>query len=605
MFKMADSNSTPRRGAVLPGIHQLKKVISLRYGNLKLREKYLFSHVMTVLLTVLVLSTASYYITRTQVEKRATEFSSTFLQKAAFIWETKVDEIIDYFLIQLDSVDIGSHLKAGLEVDRNLTRIRVEKILADVITYKTGINFMLIETPDGQRYFRMRDGQRFTIGEIQAVIPYSYVQALRARPVFQTMENGTILLSKVMYDLKTSEYLGILSVGFSQETFSIIFPETNSPVLGTLMIVDDRWGRPVLVSPGGENLLLGYRIEAGRRQKIDGLSFLVDEVVTHDNRWRLLTYTSISDLARLSLSAELYIVMAAALALAAAILLSFVLSRRESGRILRIKEYANQIVSGNLRGHSTDRHADELGQLSQTIEDLSNRIAALVEGLASEKARLSEIRYSALQFEYSALQSKINPHFLYNTLEMINALAKVNGDTEISTVIQMLGDLMRSSLRATKRLIPLEEELAYIQKYLNIQHLLHDEKLETRMEIPACFQNILVPNFILQPIVENAIAHGIDPLRGQGIIVISARESAGALVISVKDNGVGMDKETVCSVLNREIKEDKVHTKMGLANVNRRIRIVYGSGSGVNIDSTPGEGTCVSITLPIRTEFWE
>ncbi len=598
MFGMSDKKRGGPLGALATGAGRLRNYVSRGFGNLKLRHKYLFSHAVIVFISVLILSPASYYITRTQVERRAVEFSSTFLQKAAFIWETKISEIVDYFLIQFDAFNLGSQLKAGPEEGGNLIRIRVEKFLADVITYKTGIRFILIETLDGDRYFRQRDGQGFSGAVIPRRIPYGYVQALRARPVFQTLDDGTILMSKVMYDLRTTEYLGVLSVGFDPETFSIVFPESDTAALGALLIADERWDRAVLASPGSAGLLPEYRADAGARQNIRGVSYLVDEVVTRDNRWRLLTYTPIPALAELSFTAELYILIAAALALAAAVILSFVLSARETERILRIQRYANRIASGNLDGHSIDSHADELGQLSGTLEDLSNRIAGLVEGLASEKLRMSEIRFSALQFEYGALQSQINPHFLYNTLEMINAMAKVKGETEISDTIQILGDLMRESLRGTKKLIPLDDELSYITKYLQIQRILHEEKLETVIDVPDGLRRVLVPNFILQPIVENAIVHGIDPKPGMGRLAVTAREAEGRLVLSVEDNGVGMDAERIRAVMNREIKEDKVHAKMGLANVNRRILIVYGGGSGMDIASEPGKGTRVSLTVP-------
>ncbi len=589
----------------VPSLGSLRRSASRRFGNLPLRQKYLFSHVIVVLLTVFVISSASYYITRNQVERRAGEFSSTILQKASFIWDTKVEEIVDYFIVQFDAFNLGSYLKPSNSVNEYLTRLRVEKFLSDIITYKAGIRFIEIQSTQGLLYFNRRDGEAYGKDWVRSLIDNSYVHSLRAKPVFQTLSDGTIMMTKVLYDLKTTEYLGVLAVGFDADTFSVVFPDGNKEALGYLLVVDDKLGRAVVSSPGAAGLVPYYRADGGRTQKIQGLSYLVDEVRSGDGRWLFLSYTPIPALARLSVYAGLYIIIASALVLAAAVALSMLLSKRESERILRIMDYAGQIASGNLSGHSSDGHEDELGRLSLTLEDLSNRISSLVEGLASEKARLNEIRYSALQFEYSALQSKINPHFLYNTLEMINAMAKVKGEREISEMILLLADLMRESIRSKRKLIPLKEEAAYIRNYLKIQHILHERDLETRVDIPENLESTLVPNFILQPIVENAIVHGIEPRSGRGSLSIVASEEGGTLFLRVADDGVGMNEDKVKAILSQEVEEDELHTKMGLASVHRRIRILYGENFGVKIASDEKHGTMVTLSLPARGEVLE
>ncbi len=573
------------------------------FGNLPLRRKYLFSHIAVVLISIVVLSPASYLIARHQVEKRAGEYSSIILEKSGYLWDAKVDELIDYFLMQFGAYSMGSRLKEDAGRDPALKRLRIERALTEMIIYREGIRFVLIESIDSNCYFAQRDDVDYQPESISSLIPFEQVQQLRAKPFIRTAPDGSILLSKVIYDLQSTRYMGILTVGFDHETFSIVFPGEEHTTLGSVVIIDQRLGQPVIASRGSQEFL-GYFIyqnpdPRARQNFEDSLekNYLVEEVLSSNGRWLLRSYTSIREIAGLSIYAGLLIALATSLALFAAIWFSVKLSNRESRRIGDIGDYARQIAAGDLSGRSLDNHRDELGQLSGTLEDLAHRIAGLVEGLASERARLDEVRYNALQFEYSALQSKINPHFLYNTLEMINSRAKLNGEHDISEIVQLMGELMRDSIRRSNSLITLEEEMEYIGKYLKIQDLINEDSLKVTLDVPEKLRGLLVPNFILQPIVENAISHGIESLNGPGEISIKAYTEGGHLVICVRDNGIGMSEEKIRSVMNREIEETREHAKMGLASVDRRIRIVYDQSCGVRIQSVPGESCSVFLIM--------
>ncbi len=576
------------------------------YGNLPLRRKYLLSHIAVVLVAVLVLSPVSYLIARNQVERRTGEFATILLEKSAFIWQTKLREVIDYFIVQFDAHDVGQALKEGSGADQAVRKLRIEKAFSDIATYKEEIRFILVDSVDSRRFFYQRQDQAFLPDELANLVPYNYVLSLRARPVLLTGPNHSILFSKVIYDLQTTEYLGIVTIGLDPDYFSAVFPDGENAALGNLLIIDRFLGRPVVAAPGAEHLMSAYEESLGSgagafraaRRNIDGTSYVVGESGTDDGRWLLQSYTAIPDIARLSTLSGLFIAIASAISLLAAIRLSVFIADRETVRILNIKDHAQQIAAGDLTVESRDDHMDELGQLAGAIGDLSHRITGLVEGLASERSRLDEARYSALQSEYSSLQSKINPHFLYNSLEMVNSMAKLKGEDEISEIIQLLGELMRESIRRKNSLIPLGDELASIGKYLKVQEILHDNMLKVTINVSAGAEELYVPNFILQPIVEKAIVHGIEPSHHPGALEIQATLSGADLLLEVSDNGVGMTAERAGEALDQEAADDPKHTKIGLASVDRRIKILYGEASGVTIESRPGEGTRVSVRIP-------
>ncbi len=202
--------------------------------------------------------------------------------------------------------------------------------------------------------------------------------------------------------------------------------------------------------------------------------------------------------------------------------------------------------------------------------------------------------------EFLVLQSQINPHFLYNTLDAITWLAE-SGEQE--TVVKMVGSLsefFRTSLNHGKDIVTVAEDVHHIRSYLEIQSIRYQDILEYEIDVPGRFDDILIPKLTLQPLVENALYHGIKNKRGGGRIVIRGFEENDSLVISVIDNGVGMDKERLNQVrdgISEKAPEEK--NIYGLYNVNERIRLHFGEAYGVQIESSQGEGSVISIRLPL------
>ncbi len=584
----------------------LRKRIVNTFGNLTLKRKYLLSHGSVVLLTAALISPSSYFIARSQLERRSLEYSSIILQKSSYIWDMKLTEIIDYFIVQFDAREVFQDLKDFRFENPSLSKLRIEKSLADILTYKSGIRLLLIDSRDGQRYFKQKSGSVYSPEDIGSYVPYQEVVSLRAKPFIQTLQDGTILFSKVLYDIESTEFLGILTVGYDPDVFVTVFPEPGNTALGRILIVDNLFGSPVVYSKEASGILPflpGRSVyEGAPLPDALGKRYLLNEIQSEDGRWLFQSYIAINELTQVSTSAGSYIFLATFFALLAALILSVVLAGKETRRIFQIKDHAQSIASGDLSHKYKDTFQDELGQLSYAIEDLSDRISGLVDNLASEKVRLEEVRYSALQSEYNALQSKINPHFLYNTLEMVNAMAKLKGHMDIAETIQLLAELLRESLKRKNAQILLKEELEYISRYLKIQQILHDDNLIITMKVPEDCLGCLVPNFILQPVIENAIIHGIEPSVETGRIEIAATKEGESLVLSVEDNGIGISEQNLKNLLDRKA-EGSEGLKIGVSSIQRRIHILFGENFGVGINSAPGKGTSVIIKIPFIQEF--
>lgn len=213
------------------------------------------------------------------------------------------------------------------------------------------------------------------------------------------------------------------------------------------------------------------------------------------------------------------------------------------------------------------------------------------------------------QAELDALQSQINPHFLYNTLESIRGKAYSEGQQEIAEMTEALSSFFRYSISRKGNDVTLEEELINIQNYFKIQQFRFDNRFQLEIDLPdaTSLYHCRLPKLTLQPIVENAIYHGLEEKMGQGKIRITAFANDQRTVITIADNGVGIPEDTLTQLRDRLDESSPLpagsqgrtrNTGIALHNVNRRLKLMYGPASGLSINSSPGFGTDVEITLP-------
>ncbi|WP_173437666.1 sensor histidine kinase, partial [Sharpea azabuensis] len=231
---------------------------------------------------------------------------------------------------------------------------------------------------------------------------------------------------------------------------------------------------------------------------------------------------------------------------------------------------------------------DEIGQLITGFGHMINRIKFLIE-------EVYESKLAQKNYEMRALQQQINPHFLYNTLSMINFMAIESGQNDISKITLALSDFYRTALNKGHNTTSLADELKNMNAYLDIQQMMHDYEFDLDIEIDDDIMDYETPNLILQPIVENAIGHGIDLLEDRkGVLKVYATVDEENVYIMVEDNGVGMDQETINTMLSQNSKG------YGMRNVNQRIKLLYGEEYGLHIESIVGQGSVVIIRLPKR-----
>ncbi|WP_027093817.1 cache domain-containing sensor histidine kinase [Cohnella thermotolerans] len=270
------------------------------------------------------------------------------------------------------------------------------------------------------------------------------------------------------------------------------------------------------------------------------------------------------------------------------------MSAKISQPIKRLEKSMQLVERGNLHIEIPIRRDDEVGRLSRRFNLMVGRIRELMDQIIAQQE-------SKRKSELEVLQSQIHPHFLYNTLNSVVRLAGTGKNDEVITMITSLSKFFRISLSKGKTVIPLADELEHIRNYLIIQKIRYKNKFEFELAAGEGTESLQTLKLVLQPIVENAIYHGIEPSVDEGRIAIRADVVQGKLRLQVADNGVGMSAEKAAKLLSDGTGEGD-GTGIGLRNVHERIRLTYGDGYGLQIESEREEGTIVSVWLPILKE---
>jgi len=230
--------------------------------------------------------------------------------------------------------------------------------------------------------------------------------------------------------------------------------------------------------------------------------------------------------------------------------------------------------------------------IGRSVNQMARETEALMEDRLENEKKKHEL-------EYKMLQNQVNPHFLYNTLNSIKWMASIQNATGIVEMTVSLSRLLMSVAKINKTMVPLTRELGLLEDYFVISRYRFGGSITTEINVPEEFLDSMIPIFTLQPIAENAIIHGIAASSGVGTITIGASlQEDGLLEITIEDNGIGMDEETVRKLLEDESDNQGLFNKVGIRNVHARLQYEYGPDCGIRIESEPGKFTRVIVLIP-------
>lgn len=407
-----------------------------------------------------------------------------------------------------------------------------------------------------------------------------------------------VSITKAVRDPISGEINGVIVIDVSleiirQATENIAFGES-----GFLFVVDS--AGKVVYAPLNDTV---YRVntdwlksnDSGRIiRNIQGIDFEILYFESVYTKWKIVGVFSLPEVLAIVRSTQMYSIIVSLITLILAIIAAYFFTASIDKPLRKLRSLMKKTEEGDLNVAFNSRYQDEIGQLGNSFNNMIVKIRSLIDMVYIEQKNKREA-------ELKTLQAQIKPHFLYNTLDTIQWLAQKHGATDIVEIVGSLSTLFRIGLSKGKEMIDVREEIEHIQSYLVIQKARYEDKISCEIEADESVMQLKVIKLILQPLVENAIYHGIKERRGKGTIWISIHREGTTLVLSVRDNGVGMSPEKV-SELTAILKSGQIENSRigyGIFNVNERIRLTYGNSFGLSILSTPGQGTTVEIRHPI------
>ncbi|MCI8834086.1 MAG: histidine kinase [Ruminococcus sp.] len=413
-----------------------------------------------------------------------------------------------------------------------------------------------------------------------------------------------ITLSRTLINNQNGEKEGIFFVDLNYSAISDLCNRNNIGNKGYVFILDEEGN--VVYHPKQQLMYGGLLTEniseimecdsdylltgEGRESKIYTLS------KSEKTGWTVVGAVYSAELLKNNKQAQILYLLVAAGLLLGTLIVSNRLSRVITRPIRQLRDSMSTVEEGEFdKAGIAVTMQNEIGSLTRSFNVMIERIHLLVEQnrYEQEQKRKSELR---------ALQAQINPHFLYNTLDSIIWMSEAGQNEEVVVMTSALARLFRQSISNDQEQVFVEQEIEYVRSYLTIQKMRYQDKLEYSLEVDPAIFHVMIVKFTLQPLVENAIYHGIKWKENKGNLTIRGYKDQGKAVLVVEDDGVGMDEETQKHIFEEKAEkkvEGRLSNGVGIFNVQKRLQLYYGPEYGISYQSKPGEGTRAVVKIPL------
>ncbi|MGM0903678.1 MAG: sensor histidine kinase [Bacillota bacterium] len=336
---------------------------------------------------------------------------------------------------------------------------------------------------------------------------------------------------------------------------------------------------------------------ASQKEAFMLIGFIQDQTLTLLNEDLSMFQTYYNAINKRNDYVQLTLVFMTIAALSFGLMITYLFSQNITRPIYQLTRAAREVARGKLDGPPLPESNDEIGFLSKTFNkmrtDLDDNVRQLKE--KSEQENLLK------EMELKSLQSQINPHFLFNTLNTISKYALINGSEQIYKLINSISKLLRYNLGSMDKPVTLSDEISVVQEYFYIQKTRFQDRVDFTVNVSEECLTLKLPILTLQPLVENAFIHGIEPYEQRGMIEIEGYAQGESIVLKIRDNGIGMDQEKINMLLDKSTNttESTGHsTGLGVKNVFRRLELFYQSKERISIESGIGQGTTIQLEIP-------
>lgn len=572
-----------------------------------IRTTILLSYVLVVMVSVAVFAMVALNYTEKTVLENAEEYSTQLITQANRDIDSYMKYLRNTSILISSNADVHDYL-FGVNKDTGETAQTVERIIAQFQTILDTRNDIVNIGIIGENGRYLINQGALKINENVSLKDVEWVQKAQNSQGLTTISSShvqnvvdgryewVVTLSRGLRNKITKEVEGVFFVDLNYSSISELCDSISYGNRGYVYILDEQGN--LIYHPQQQLLYSGLKNE-----KIEEvLSSKDNSFVTEDGKlycmsksletgWTVVGVAYVSELLKDSRETGRIYVVSAGLIMLAAMALAVFLSREITKPIKRLSNSMREVEKGNFENVLLDVQGEnEIDRLSANFNMMTTEIKHLMEQNVEDQRQKRKS-------ELMALQAQINPHFLYNTLDSIIWMAEWGKNKEVVLMTSSLAKLLRQSISNQNELVKVEDEVEYTRSYLTIQKMRYKDKLEYDILVEPEILNYKVAKLILQPLVENAIYHGIKYKEGKGKVLIEGFLRDDELILRITDDGIGMTEEQMSHLFEKR-ETDTRRNSVGVRNVHDRIGLYYGKEYGLTFESAVGEGTKVEIHIP-------
>lgn len=582
-------------------------------NNLSFQKKLIMLYSTMMILFLFAVGYSIYYYTAFTIKSEVVNFAEISARQISKSVDGYVDE-----MSRLSSMTLtdGKLMKIMKNAEKKKSSVEemdnyeyILGFLFNIYTFSSDLYSVNLITNNGKVYSEFISDNNSSY-DIKKEDWYAQFAKNPAKPLFigprlTTMltgpGNGKQVISVVRRILTPDGIVvGTIMIDKKYESFRDIFSEIENERKAQVLVLDDK--RVLYNSAGSSEKYLGWidsiKINTSssaqyQRVNVDGEMNLVVVAKSSYTGWNTIMAVPEKQLLSNINRIKFFVIILVFISTIISVLIYFVISSEVTKPVKKLTALMKRVEEGDFTVSADVQSNDEIGKLGRGFNHMISKINLLLKKMVDLEVRKKES-------EYKALQSQINPHFLYNTLESIRMKCIVKGEREIAEVINTLGILFRLSIDREDNFATVKDELEHVRHYMTIQNFRYDNKFKLIINVDKELMHYRIFKLMLQPLVENSILHGLEMKPDDGYIKIDMSMNEGVLHIDISDNGLGMNNEEYDNLMKilQDIQEGDVRRSVGMRNVNERIKIFFGDEYGLSVMSRVNEGTTINIRMP-------
>ncbi|NHM32298.1 cache domain-containing sensor histidine kinase [Neobacillus terrae] len=572
-----------------------------------LKNQLLFQHALGISFIIGLTAMVTYTIAIQIQIKDAVRYNTIMVTQIS----KSIDNMVDSFNRVMDGVsfnnDVQSLLQSKYENDK--AKNLLNRYLSSKVTDET----MMFNEVDLIYLYDM-ESLRVNLRRSVNNNDYPFFKTLRPElyddsgKVTWSAEQSVITANRMIFDINSYKMkkIGYLTMSMDKSYLQERIQKFDPTEERHLIILDRR--NNVVLSNSNDEELKRVRSWLSNSKNIsnDEDSFveipkygkmLVSTYKSNLTGWKIISLVSLDEISEGPALIGKSVFLIGILAIIIGIIFIWISTNYFVKPLTKLSLVMDEVEKDNFNAQVEIDRVDELGRVGESFNRMMNKINTLISDIYQKDINEKDA-------QLRALRAQINPHFLYNTLDAINWMAQFGKTDEVSKMTVSLSRLLKTSIKNNQEFIRLEEEMNYIEDYMTIQKIRFQDKIHFSINIDPKANDCLVPKLILQPIVENAMIHGLEKKIDNGYLFINGNIKDNKLHIQIIDNGVGMDEHTIRALSEGSYVhlDEKQGTGNGVLNVQNRIRLLFGEENGLKIESNINVGTLFELILPVQRE---